>query len=68
MQTQAGLTTQFPIVFPNKCLSVVNYIGVVSGVTVHINVYIIDAKITNSNIFTWAINETPDVYNIAVGY
>ena len=60
--------TQFPIVFPNKCLTVANYIGVLSGFSKHINVYIIDAEITNSNIYTWAINETPNVYNIAVGY
>lgn len=67
-QTAGGLTTYFPIVFPNRMFSIANMLHVISGFAGQINNYIVGDTINKSSIFTWSVNETPFVTCIIIGY
>ena len=61
-----GSSTIFPTTFPNKTVTMVNMLQVPLGFTGQINDYIIDYN--TSSIFTWAINQTPTVSLMVIGY
>ena len=61
-----GSSTIFQTTFPNKTVTMVNMLQVPLGFIGQINDYIIDYN--TSSIFTWAINQTPTVYLMVIGY